>query len=86
MIVKKYKLIIVKIYVQYTSKKENDKANAFSKKNDYMNNKKVINHNILKINRDESLSTNTKKLKTTLRILRDDQKQYFIKREKFQIS
>ena len=50
-----------------------------------MKNKKIINHNILQINRNEFLSINTKKLKITLKILRDDQKQYFIKREKFQI-
>ena len=51
-----------------------------------MNDKKIINHNILKINRNEFLSINTKKLKTILKILRDDQKQYFIKKNKFQIS
>ena len=37
-----------------------------------MNNKKVINHNIFKINRDEFLSINTKELKVILKILRDD--------------
>ena len=51
-----------------------------------MNNKKIINYNIFKINRDRFLSINAKKLKITLRILRDDQKQYFIKKKKFQIS
>ena len=50
-----------------------------------MNDKKIINHSIFKINRNEFLSINTKKLKTILKILRDDQKQYFIKKNKFQI-
>ena len=50
-----------------------------------MNNKKVINYSILKINRNEFLSINTKKLRITLKILRDDQKQYFVKKNKFQI-
>ena len=65
--------------------KKNDKTNVFNKKNDYINDKKIINHNIFKINRNEFLSINTKKLKTILKILRDDQKQYFIKKNKFQI-
>ena len=46
-----------------------------------MNDKKIINHNIFKINLNKFLLINTKKLKITLRILRDDQKQYFIKKK-----
>ena len=41
-----------------------------------MNDKNIINHNIFKINRNKSLSINTKKLKIILKFLRDDQKCY----------
>ena len=37
-----------------------------------MKNKKIINHNILQINRNKFLSINIRKLKETLKILRDD--------------
>ena len=56
-------------------------TNVFSKKNNYIKNKKVINHNILQINRNKFLLINIKKLKTISKILRDDQKQYFIKKK-----
>jgi hypothetical protein len=48
--------------------------------------KKIFNHNILKVNKNESLSTNKHELKIILQILRDDQKQFFIEKEKLQIS
>ena len=51
-----------------------------------MRSKKVFNHNVLKINDDESLSSNKRKFNVMLRILRDDQKQYSIIKEKLQIS
>ena len=38
--------------------KKNDKTNALNKRNDYMKNKNMMNHNIFKINDDESLSIN----------------------------
>ena len=68
------------IYVQKKAKK----LTFLTKKNNYINSKKVINYNIFKINQNKFLSINTKKLKTILNILRDDQKQYFTKK-KFQI-
>ena len=46
----------------------------YNKKNDHMKNKKIINHNILQINRNEFLLINTKKLKIILKFLSDDQK------------
>ena len=47
-----------------------------------MRSKKVFNHNVFKINDDESLSSNKQKFNAMLRILRDDQKQYSIIKEK----
>ena len=50
-----------------------------------MRSKKVFNHSVLKINNDESLSFNKREFNTMLRIIRDDQKQYSIVKEKLQI-
>ena len=48
--------------------------------------KKKFDHNILKINDDEIISANHHQINTTLRIIRDDQEQFPINKEKFQIS
>ena len=75
-----------KFKIQYTSKKENDKANALSRRTNYMKTKKVFNHNILKINNDETLFVNRHEVNTTLKIMRDDKEQFSIVHEKLQIS
>jgi len=51
-----------------------------------MKTKKSFNHSILKVNNDESLLANKHELNATLRILRDDTKEFPIKKEKLQIS
>ena len=51
-----------------------------------MKNKTKFNHNIFKINKNELLSTNTKKLSAIIKILWNDKKTYFIINNKFQIS
>ena len=51
-----------------------------------MQEKKITNHSILKINQNEMLSTNTKELNAILRILKNDEKQYSIIYDKLQIS
>jgi len=51
-----------------------------------MKTKKSFNHNILKINNDESLLINKHKLNTILRILRDKSEEFPIKKKKLQIS
>jgi len=45
----------------------------------------LFNHNILKINKDESLLTNKHKLNATLRILKDNTKEFLVKKKKLQI-
>jgi hypothetical protein len=47
-----------------------------------MKTKKSFNHNILKVNNDESLLANKHELNATLRILRDNTKEFPIKKEK----
>jgi len=51
-----------------------------------MKSKKLFNYSILKINKDESLLANKHELNATLRILRDDKKEFLVKKEKLQIS
>ena len=75
-----------KFKIQYISKKKNDKANALSRRANHMKTKKVFNHNILKINNDETLFANQCEVNTTLKIMRNDQEQFSIIHEKLQIS
>ena len=51
-----------------------------------MNSKKVFNHNILKINKDEILFANYHEINVTLKIMRNNQEQFSIIHEKLQIS
>jgi len=50
-----------------------------------MKTKKSFNHSILKVNNDESLSINKHELNATLRILRDESKEFLIEKRKLQI-
>jgi len=75
-----------KFKIQYTLEKDNDRADALSRRSDHIKTKKSFNYSILKINKDESLLANKHELNATLRILRDDTKEFSIKKEKLQIS
>jgi len=71
-----------KFKIQYILGKDNGRADALSKRSDHIKTKKSFNHNILKVNNDESLLANKYELNATLRILRDDTKEFPIKKEK----
>jgi len=45
----------------------------------------LFNYNILKVNKNESLLANKYKLNATLQILKDNKKEFLIKKEKLQI-
>ncbi len=75
-----------KFKILYILGKENDKADALSRRSDHIKTKKSFNHSILKVNNDESLLVNEHELNTTLRILRDKSKEFPIKKKKLQIS
>jgi hypothetical protein len=75
-----------KFKIQYILEKDNDRADALSRRSDHIKTKKSFNYSILKINKDESLLVNKHELNVTLRILRDDTKEFLIKKEKLQIS
>jgi hypothetical protein len=80
------KLEQYKFKILYILEKENDKADAFSRRSDHIETKKSFNHSILKINNDESLSINRHELNAILRILRDESEKFLIKKRKLQIS
>jgi len=80
------KLEQYKFKILYTLERENGKADALSRRNDHIKTKKSFNHNILKVNNDESLSINRHELNVILRILRNESEEFFIKKEKLQIS
>ncbi len=75
-----------KFKILYILGKENGKADALSRRSDHIRTKESFNHSILKINSDESLSTNKHELNATLRILRDESKEFPIEKGKLQIS
>ena len=58
-----------KFKIRYISKKENDQANALSRRTNYMKSKKVFNHNIFKINDDEILFANRHEINMTFKII-----------------
>jgi len=62
--------------------KNNNKANALSKRNNYIKTKRLFNYSILNINNKKLLLANKYKLNTILRILRDNKEEFLIKKEK----
>ena len=75
-----------KFVIRYTPGKDNGKADALSRRADFMDEKHIVNHSILKENKDGTLSPNTKEINATLRIIRDDKEQYPIIKGKLLIS
>ena len=76
-----------KFKISYTPGKDNGRADALSRRSDYMGTKEVFNQSILKINSDGSLSANSKhELNATLRILNDDKERFPIEKGKYLIS
>ena len=76
-----------KFKISYTPGKDNGRADALSRRSDYMETKEVFNRSILKINNDGTLSANSKhELNTTLRILRDEEERFPIEKGKYLIT
>ena len=71
-----------KFKIHYTFKKKNNRADALNKRCDYIIIKKKFDRSILKINDDEIILTNYHQVNVILRIIKNDQKQFFISKEK----
>ena len=65
-----------KFEIIYTPGKENGRADALSRRSDYMEGHQPQQHRILKTNRDGSLSANPQEFNLTMRVLMDDQEQF----------
>ena len=63
---------IYKFTIYYTLRKENGRADALSKKNDYIEIEEIFNYSILKINKDKLLLVNKYKLNIILYIIKDN--------------
>ncbi len=71
--------------IQYILDKDNNKVDALSRRNNYIKTKKSFNYNILKIHKNELLLINKYELNAILRILKDNKKEFLVKKEKLQI-
>ena len=58
-----------KFRIQYILNKNNNKVDAFNKRNNYIKTKKLFNYSILKINKNKLLLINKYKLNAILQIL-----------------
>ena len=74
-----------KFEIQYTLGKDNARADALSRRPDYIEGKELISYVILKRNLVGILSINPQEFNTTLRILRDEKEEFPIKYRKFSV-
>lgn len=74
-----------KFKIQYTPGKDNGRADALSRRIDYMEGKEAIQHSILQTNQDGTLSARVQEFNTVLRIMRDDQEEFPISHDRYQV-
>ena len=74
-----------KFEIQYTLGKDNTRADALSRRPDYIEGKEPISYVILKRNLVGILSANPQEFNATLRILRDKKEEFPIKHRKFSV-
>ncbi|GIZ39172.1 hypothetical protein CKM354_000256300 [Cercospora kikuchii] len=74
-----------KFEIRYTPGKENGRADALSRRVDYMEGKEPVQQRVLKANPDGSLSANTQEFNIIVRILNDTEEQFPILQGKYQV-
>ncbi|CAD0055203.1 unnamed protein product [Aureobasidium pullulans] len=74
-----------KFKIQYTPGKDNGRADALSRRIDYMEGKEAIVHSILQTNKDGTLSARTHEFNAVLRIMKDDEEEFPISHNKYQV-
>lgn len=74
-----------KLEIQYTPGKENGRADALSRRSDYMESKHIFEHSILKKNKDGTLSPNVYEFNAIFQIRNDKAEQYPINQRKYQV-
>lgn len=75
-----------KFTIIYTLGRENGRADALSRRADYIEEGDVVTHNILVRNKDGSLSSNNKELYTIIATLEDNNEEYPVKPKKKYIA
>jgi hypothetical protein len=75
-----------KFEIRYTPGKENERADALSRRSDYLEGKQPCSHNILKVNKDGSLSANPQEeFNHVLRVLRDGKEEFPIEHGRYKV-
>jgi hypothetical protein len=74
-----------KFEIKYTPGKDNARADALSRRSDYVEGREPISHAVLKVNQGGTLSANPQEFNATLRILRDDEEEFPIEQGKFKV-
>ena len=75
-----------KFEIRYTPGKDNARADALSRRSDYLQGKQPYSHNILKVNQDGSLSANPQEeFNHVLQVLRDNQEEFPIEHGKYKV-
>ena len=74
-----------KFEIKYTPGKDNARADALSRRSDYVEGREPISHAILKVNQGGTLSANPQEFNATLRILRDEKEEFPIEQGKFKV-
>ena len=74
-----------KFKIQYTLGKDNRRADALSRRSNYIETREVFNSSILKVNKDRLLLANQHEINITLRIFRDNQEQFPVEKGKLQV-
>lgn len=75
-----------KFEIQYTPGSENGRADALSRRCDYMEGKDIVEHSILKKNKDGSLSSNVCEFNAMFEIRNDEDEQFPINQGKYAVS
>jgi transposase InsO family protein len=65
-----------KFEIKYTPGNNNGRADALSRRSDYMEGKDTVNHAILKLNKDKSLSPNTKEINAIEEVAQGNSEQF----------
>lgn len=74
-----------KFTIVYTPGKENGRADALSRRSDYLEGMTPPKHQVLNVNPDGSLSANAQEFNTVLQVLRDDDEEFPIEHGKYRV-
>lgn len=74
-----------KFDIIYTPGRDNGRADALSRRSDYMEGHEPTQQRILKVNKDGSLSANSKEFNLVMRVLHDDKEQFPVEHGKYRV-